>query len=139
MLPSVEAAAANRPARQDGGTALPGARREITLGELTLNRHARTVVFGGEQILLKPREFDLLWFFASSPGRVFTRAELLTNVWGYEHEGYNHTVNTHINRLRHKLGDHRSSPNVLHTVWGVGYRLDPSPRRAKRPGQQEAS
>ncbi|MFK7963211.1 MAG: response regulator transcription factor [Burkholderiaceae bacterium] len=114
-----------------------GAQSEIVLGELRLNRHRRAVSFCNEAVPLKPREFDLLWFFASNPGRVFTRAELLASVWGYEHEGYNHTVNTHINRLRHKLGDSRANPHVIHTVWGVGYRLDPSPRRS--PGADDAS
>lgn len=101
----------------------------IDIGELTIDRGRRTVSFHREVVNLKPREFDLLWFFASRPGRVFTRAELLAGVWGYAHEGYNHTVNTHINRLRSKLGDDRAAPTVIHTVWGVGYRFDPSPKR----------
>jgi len=129
--PTSEAAVGIAQNHPQGAAVLPGVQSEIVLGELSLNRHERTVIFCEEPVSLKPREFDLLWFFASSPGRVFTRAELLANVWGYEHEGYNHTVNTHINRLRHKLGDDRSSPNVIHTVWGVGYRLDPSPQRPK--------
>ncbi len=104
----------------------------IDIGELSIDRDRRSVVFNNRTISLKPREFDLLWFFASRPGRVFTRSELLAAVWGYEHEGYNHTVNTHINRLRNKLGDDRANPTVIHTVWGVGYRFDPAPTSPER-------
>jgi two-component system, OmpR family, response regulator len=62
---------------------------------------------------------------------VFTRTELLEQVWGYGHDGYDHTVNSHINRLRNKLGDDRGEPVFLHTVWGVGYRFEYHP--AQRP------
>ena len=60
------------------------------------------------------------------PDRVFTRTELLASVWGYGHDGYDHTVNSHINRLRTKLGDDRADAVFIHTVWGVGYRFEAS-------------
>jgi DNA-binding response OmpR family regulator len=58
---------------------------------------------------------------------VFTRSELLDEVWGYSHDGYDHTVNSHINRLRSKLGDERNGSAFIHTVWGVGYRFEAEP------------
>ena len=64
-----------------------------------------------------------MWHFASHPGRVFTRGQLLDCVWGYGHEGYEHTVNSHINRLRAKIETDPSSPRYVLTVWGVGYRF----------------
>jgi two-component system, OmpR family, response regulator len=79
------------------------------------------------EIVLTPREFDLLWHFMRHPGRVFTRTELLADVWGYGHDGYDHTVNSHINRLRDKLGDDRAESRLIHTVWGVGYRFEVQP------------
>jgi DNA-binding response OmpR family regulator len=85
---------------------------------------ARRRVFVREQeVELTAREFDLLWHFASQPGRVFSRAQLLDKVWGYNHEGYEHTVNTHINRLRGKIETDSSQPEFIQTVWGVGYRF----------------
>ena len=75
------------------------------------------------QLALTAREFDLLSFFAHHPGRVFRRADLLDNVWGYGHEGYEHTVNSHINRLRAKIEDNPSRPEMIVTVWGVGYKF----------------
>jgi DNA-binding response OmpR family regulator len=72
---------------------------------------------------LTAREFDLLQHFASHPGHVFTRAQLLDQVWGYNHEGYEHTVNTHINRLRAKIEADPASPRYILTVWGVGYKF----------------
>ena len=77
-----------------------------------------------QELVLTPREFDLLWHFMRHPGRAFTRAELLEQVWGYGHDGYDHTVNSHINRLRAKLGDDRSEARFIHTLWGVGYRFE---------------
>ena len=66
----------------------------------------------------------LLAALAAQPGRVFTRTELLDDVWGQGHDGYDHTVNSHINRLRSKLGDEREQARFIHTVWGVGYRFE---------------
>lgn len=75
------------------------------------------------EIDLTAREFDLLLFLASSPERVFSRAQLLDAVWGYDHDGYEHTVNTHINRLRIKIEKDPANPVYVQTVWGVGYKF----------------
>ncbi len=97
---------------------------EITQGALRVERAQRRVWLAGTELVLTPREFDLLWHFVQHPGRVFTRSELLADVWGYGHDGYDHTVNSHINRLRSKLGDDRAESGYIHTVWGVGYRFE---------------
>jgi DNA-binding response OmpR family regulator len=77
----------------------------------------------GRLLDLTPREFDLLYFFARQPGKVFSRLELLNSVWGYNHEGYEHTVNTHINRLRAKIEADPAQPLRILTVWGRGYKF----------------
>ena len=74
---------------------------------------------------LTPREFDLLYYFARHPGEVFSRLALLDSVWGYQHEGYEHTVNTHINRLRTKIERDPAEPDIILTVWGKGYKFAP--------------
>jgi DNA-binding response OmpR family regulator len=96
----------------------------IEQGRLTVDRVQRRAWLTGTEIVLTPREFDLLWHFIQHPGRVFTRTELLADVWGLGHDGYDHTVNSHINRLRSKLGDEREEAAFIHTVWGVGYRFE---------------
>ena len=77
----------------------------------------------GDPIDLTAKEFDLLLQFARNPGRVYTRAQLLDLVWGYGHDGYEHTVNSHINRLRNKLEKDSARPAFILTVWGVGYKF----------------
>ena len=77
----------------------------------------------GRPLDLTPREFDLLYFFARQPGKVFSRLDLLNSVWGYNHEGYEHTVNTHINRLRAKIEADPAQPLRILTVWGRGYKF----------------
>jgi DNA-binding response OmpR family regulator len=84
---------------------------------------AREVRVDGKTIELTPREFDLLYFFARHPGKVFSRLDLLNQVWGYQHDGYEHTVNTHINRLRTKVESDPADPRRILTVWGRGYKL----------------
>jgi DNA-binding response OmpR family regulator len=107
---------------------MPGAPPEVpprlTCADLAMDREKRRAWLGGQELVLTPREFDLLWHFMRHPGRAFTRSELLEQVWGYGHDGYDHTVNSHINRLRAKLGDDRSEARFIHTVWGVGYRFE---------------
>ncbi|MDV2078191.1 response regulator transcription factor [Marinobacter xestospongiae] len=83
----------------------------------------RKVRIADAEVDLTAREFDLLLHFARHPGRVFSRAQLLDAVWGYNHEGYEHTVNTHINRLRNKIERDPAKPDFIQTVWGVGYRF----------------
>ena len=97
---------------------------DVSCGELRVERVQRRAWLAGNELVLTPREFDLLWHFVQHPGRVFTRSELLADVWGYGHDGYDHTVNSHINRLRSKLGDERAEAAFIHTVWGVGYRFE---------------
>ena len=88
------------------------------------------VVLAGKQVDLTAREFDLLDHFARHPGRVFRRADLLDKVWGYGHEGYEHTVNSHINRLRAKIENDPSDPKRIVTVWGVGYKFSAEAKSA---------
>ena len=95
----------------------------LEVGKLGLDPVTREVQVDGKAIELTPREFDLLHFFARHPGRVFSRLELLNQVWGYQHDGYEHTVNTHINRLRIKVEADPAQPRRILTVWGRGYRL----------------
>ena len=83
----------------------------------------REVALHGKRLDLTPREFDLLYFFARQPGKVFSRMDLLNAVWGYSHEGYEHTVNTHINRLRAKIEADPAQPVRILTVWGRGYKF----------------
>ena len=98
-------------------------RNKIRAGNLTINPACREVTLGDRQIDLTAREFDLLNYFARNPGRVFRRADLLDKVWGYGYEGYEHTVNSHINRLRAKIESDPSNPQTIVTVWGVGYKF----------------
>lgn len=97
--------------------------KAISAGNLTIDPVRREVFLGSKPIELTAREFDLLDYFARNPGRVFRRAELLDKVWGYGHEGYEHTVNSHINRLRAKIESDPSKPEIIVTVWGVGYKF----------------
>jgi DNA-binding response OmpR family regulator len=101
----------------------------IDVGPLRVDQAQRSAWLHGSELVLTPREFDLLWYFMQHQGRVFTRSELLADVWGYGHDGYQHTVNSHINRLRHKLGDDgdANGAGFIRTVWGVGYRFDAMP------------
>jgi DNA-binding response OmpR family regulator len=97
---------------------------EIRLGALAINPETRMASIDDRAIELTAKEFELLHHFARSPGRVFRRVELLDSVWGYGHDGYEHTVNSHINRLRAKIEQDPRRPRLIVTVWGVGYKLD---------------
>jgi DNA-binding response OmpR family regulator len=99
---------------EDGSLALHG----VALDPLT-----REASVDGKRLDLTPREFDLLYFFVKQPGKVFSRLDLLNQVWGYRHDGYEHTVNTHINRLRAKIEADPAAPRRILTVWGRGYRF----------------
>jgi DNA-binding response OmpR family regulator len=94
----------------------------VLLGSLRINPAAREVVVDGEKLDLTSTEFDLLLYMAKHPGRAFTRDQLLNAVWGYTSSAYEHTVNTHINRLRSKLEQDPGNPRYIQTVWGVGYK-----------------
>lgn len=93
-------------------------------GDLEIDAQKHQVNLSGKTMELTAREFDLLWHFAQHPGQVFTRTQLLDNVWGYGHDGYEHTVNSHINRLRAKIEKDPSQPDYILTVWGVGYKFN---------------
>ncbi|ROM33889.1 DNA-binding response regulator [Pseudomonas poae] len=99
----------------------------LDLGQLFINPLTRDATLSGQRLELTPREFDLLYFFARQPGKVFSRMDLLNAVWGYSHEGYEHTVNTHINRLRAKVEADPANPARILTVWGRGYKFAESP------------
>jgi len=105
-----------------------GAPQLIEAGGLRIDLQRHEVLLAGQAIELTAKEFELLAFFARSPGRVFTRAQLLDQVWGYTHSGYEHTVNSHINRLRNKIERDPANPDYVQTVWGVGYKFaEPKP------------
>jgi DNA-binding response OmpR family regulator len=95
----------------------------LQFGQLYVDPVKRQVLVGKKSVELTAKEFDLLWHFASNPGRVYTRAQLLDSVWGYGHDGYEHTVNSHINRLRAKIEIDPTRPSLVITVWGVGYKF----------------
>lgn len=97
--------------------------RVIEVGELLIDLRRHEVRIHGQPVELTAKEFDLLAYFACSPGRVFTRMQLLDQVWGYSHSGYEHTVNSHINRMRNKIERDPPNPEYIHTVWGVGYKF----------------
>ncbi|MGI4813117.1 MAG: response regulator transcription factor [Janthinobacterium lividum] len=99
----------------------------LELDGLSIDPLTREATVDGRRIELTPREFDLLYFFARHPGKVYSRMDLLNAVWGYRHEGYEHTVNTHINRLRAKIEVDPAQPCRILTVWGHGYKFAPAP------------
>jgi DNA-binding response OmpR family regulator len=96
-------------------------------GELEIDPARREVRIGGQALEFTALEFDLLLHFTSHPGRVFSRAQLLDAVWGYSHEGYEHTVTTHINRLRAKVEQDPMQPRFILTVRGAGYKMRDAP------------
>ncbi len=95
----------------------------IRAADLVIDPERRTVNLSDRTIDLTAKEFDLLLHFARHAGRVFTRSQLLDEVWGYGHDGYEHTVNSHINRLRAKIEANPAQPGYILTVWGVGYKF----------------
>jgi len=95
----------------------------IRTEDLVIDPEKRKVSLKGKWIDLTAKEFDLLLHFSQHPGRVFTRSQLLDEVWGYGHDGYEHTVNSHINRLRAKIEENPAKPVYILTVWGVGYKF----------------
>jgi two-component system, OmpR family, alkaline phosphatase synthesis response regulator PhoP len=95
----------------------------IHFGTVEIDRERRKVLLNGQRIDLTAKEFDLLLLFATHPGKTYTREQLLQLVWGYQFNGYDHTVNSHINRLRSKIEEDMSKPKYILTAWGVGYRF----------------
>ncbi len=96
----------------------------LSAGDMVIDVDKRSVSVAGKPVALTAKEFDLLLQFAEHPGRVYTRQQLLDLVWGYGHEGYEHTVNSHINRLRAKIETDPARPRYVLTVWGVGYKFN---------------
>lgn len=97
--------------------------KTLKYGELFIDPDKRKVLITDKRIELTPKEFDLLFLLASNPGKSYTREQILSLVWGYEFDGYEHTVNSHINRLRAKIEPDLSKPRYILTLWGVGYRF----------------
>ena len=95
----------------------------LTFPGLEIDPLTRTVVVQDESIALTAKEFDLLWFFANNPGRVFTRDQLLDKVWGYGFFGDASTITVHVRGLREKLEVDPAHPHYILTVWGVGYKF----------------
>jgi DNA-binding response OmpR family regulator len=95
----------------------------LSFGDVQLERETRDACKSGATIRLTAKEFDLLWFFASHPRRVFSRDQLMASVWGYTAALDTGTVTVHVRRLREKIEDDPSQPRYLETVWGIGYRL----------------
>jgi DNA-binding response OmpR family regulator len=101
------------------------AEERLSYDGLVIDSSTREVTRGDERLKLTAREFDLLWFLASHPQRVFSREQLMRRVWGYSAALDTGTVTVHVRRLREKLEDDPSHPRHLETVWGVGYRFTP--------------
>lgn len=96
----------------------------LTFENLFIDVDKRKVLVDAKKIELSPKEFELLVLMASNPGRNYSRTELLNIIWGYNFEGYEHTVNSHINRLRAKIESDMANPNYVLTTWGVGYKFN---------------
>jgi DNA-binding response OmpR family regulator len=105
------------------------ARQDFSFGPFRLDTVRRELLRDGTVVPLTLREFDLLHFLLKHPGRPFSRGELLQRVWGDGFDGYEHTVNSHINRLRSRIEEDPRDPKRVVTVWGVGYRFDPEAAR----------
>jgi DNA-binding response OmpR family regulator len=109
----------------EGGGPVP--EQVIRSGELVIDPVRREVTLAGRVVSLTAKEFDLLLHFASNRGRVYSRLQLLDAVWGYGHDGYEHNVNCHINRLRAKIETNQARPKYVLTVRGVGYKFADAP------------
>ena len=101
------------------------ASKGISIKGLALNKEKRSALYKHNELDLTATEFDLLYFFLKQPEHVFSREQLLEKVWGYQHQCYEHTVNSHVNRLRQKIEINPAKPTIIETVWGVGYKLNP--------------
>jgi DNA-binding response OmpR family regulator len=96
----------------------------VSCGPLSVDPVKRKVMLNETKVEVTPKEFDLLYLFITNPGRSYSREALLNAIWGYEFNGYEHTVNSHINRLRAKIEPDLSHPRFILTSWGVGYRFN---------------
>ncbi len=96
----------------------------ITFQGIVIDKSKRKVGVNGEEVDLSPKEFDILWDLALHPGQIFSREQLLDNVWGYDYVGTDRTVDVHIKRLRSKLEKKHVDYSYIQTVWGVGYKFE---------------
>jgi len=103
---------------------ISGDSAKLTHDELFIDIDKRKVEVSGNRIELSPKEFELLTLMASHPGKSYSRSDLLKLIWGYDFEGYEHTVNSHINRLRAKIEANMAEPRYILTTWGVGYKFN---------------
>ena len=99
-------------------------KKDLRYDNLVIDNTNRKVLLNDKRIELTQKEFELLYLMASHPGRTYTRENLLNLIWGTQYSGYEHTVNSHINRLRNKIEDNISEPKFILTTWGVGYRFN---------------
>jgi len=97
--------------------------RILDMGHLKIDHGKRRVQISGESIQLTVKEYDLLYTLASRPGRTYSRRQLLDIVWDQDSDVYEHTVNSHMNRLRNKVEANPNRPRMILTVWGIGYRF----------------
>ncbi|MDQ3681660.1 MAG: response regulator transcription factor [Bacteroidota bacterium] len=111
-----------RRADQNGGSEV-AEKKEVINKDIVINTDKRKATIMGERLDLTPKEFDLLLLLASNPGKTFSRHELLERVWGYAFAGYEHTITSHINRLRIKIETDLNHPKYILTSWGTGYRF----------------
>ncbi|MDQ3957616.1 MAG: response regulator transcription factor [Actinomycetota bacterium] len=111
--------------RRAGGRITDGDAPDLEFGELRIEGRARRLFVDGREVALTPREFDVVWFMASNPGVVFTRLDLLREIWDFAFHGDPATVTVHVRRLREKIERDPSRPRHIVTVWGTGYRFDP--------------
>ncbi len=96
----------------------------LEFDNLSINLEMRKVLLNNKRVDLSPKEFELLVLLSSNPGKSYDRTKLLNLIWGYDFQGYEHTVNSHINRLRAKIESDMSSPKFILTTWGVGYKFN---------------
>ena len=101
-----------------------GSDQNLVFDNLSIDVDMRKVKLDGEKVELSPKEFELLVLLASNAGKSYDRTRLLNLVWGYDFQGYEHTVNSHINRLRAKIEPNMSEPKFILTTWGVGYKFN---------------
>lgn len=97
---------------------------EVVYPDLVINRTNYSVVYQGERVEMPPKELELLYFLAATPNHVYTREQLLDQIWGYEYVGDTRTVDVHIKRIREKIGDHEKWK--VSTIWGIGYKFEVS-------------
>jgi two-component system alkaline phosphatase synthesis response regulator PhoP len=116
-------AMAGAPVTAAGEQEEKGGAEPIFFRELVIDRQKRKVTVRGSRLELTPKEFDLLCLLAAHPGKTFSRHELLESIWGFAFQEYEHTVTSHINRLRIKIEANLNKPTYILTTWGAGYRF----------------